>query len=128
MTKVQIIRTEKGEELAVLPRAEYERLLDLAESATDAAAFDAAKQALACGEEELVPDTVADRLLAGEAPLKVWREWRGLTQTALAARAGVPQSVISAIERRRRRPSLAAVKALARALAISLDDLEPARE
>ncbi len=128
MTKVQFIRTEKGEELAVLPRAEYERLIALAEGAADTAAYDAAKQALACGEEALVPGEVADRLLAGEAPLKVWREWRGLTQMALARRAGVPQSVISAIERGRRRPSLAALKALARALDIALDDLEPVRD
>ena len=127
MTRAQFIRTEDGSELAVLPRAEYERLVALAEEAADTAAFDAVRGALAEGAEELVPAAVADRLLAGEAPLRVWRQWRGLTQTALAARAGVPQSVISAIERGRRRPSLPTLKALARALAVTLDDLEPAR-
>ncbi len=128
MPKVLFIRTEKGEEPAVLPRAEYERLTELAEGAMDAAAYDDARAALASGEEALIPGEVADRLLAGEVPLRGWREWRGPTQMALARRAGVSQSVISAIERGRRRPSLASLKVLACALGIALDDLEPARD
>ncbi len=32
------------------------------------------------GEDELIPSEVVEQLLAGEHPLKVWREYRGLTR------------------------------------------------
>ncbi|TVQ35089.1 MAG: XRE family transcriptional regulator [Geminicoccaceae bacterium] len=84
------------------------------------AAFDAA---LARGEEELVPAIVLDRLLAGDPPLRVWREHRGLTQTALATASGVHRVVIADIEAGRKRGSLAAHVKLARALNVLVDDL-----
>ena len=84
------------------------------------AAFDAA---LARGEEELIPAAVLDRLLAGEPPLRVWREHRGLTRTALAAASGVHRVVIANIEAGRRPGSLAAHLELAKALGLLVDDL-----
>lgn len=96
-----------------------------AEDCADIAAFDRAKQALESCEDELVPDSVAARLLAGEHPLRVWREHRGLTQTALSETADIPQNMISAIESGRRQPSLATLRALAGGLGLDLDDLEP---
>lgn len=127
MGTVQTIRGADGSELVVLPRTDYDRLVDAAADAADIAAYDRAKAALAAGEDELVPGAVADRLLAGESPLRVWREHRGRTQTALAQAAGVPQSVISAVESGKRTPSLSALRALAKALHVDLDDLEPGR-
>ncbi len=124
MTRVQTIKAPDGSELVVLPRKEYEVLLAAAEDAADVAAYDRAKAALAADSDELVPGEIAERLLDGESPLRVWRTYRGLTQAALGQRAGVPQSVISAIERGRRAPSLATLRALASALGLSLDDLE----
>ena len=41
------------------------------------------------GTEELVPAAVADRLIDGESPLKVWRGHRALSQSALARASGV---------------------------------------
>jgi len=83
-------------------------------------AFDAA---MARGEEELVPAEIVDRLLAGEHPLKVWREYRGFTQTGLAAASGVHRVVIADIESGRKRGSLNAHVKLARALGLLVDDL-----
>jgi DNA-binding XRE family transcriptional regulator len=83
-------------------------------------AFDAA---LARGEEELVPAAVVDRLLAGEPPLRVWREHRGFSQTGLAAASGVHRVVIADIESGRKRGSLDAHVKLARALGLLVDDL-----
>jgi len=123
MSEVQSFKTPDGSEMVVLERSEYELLVAAADEAGEADAYDRAKAALAAGEDELVPAAVADRLLAGEAPLRVWREHRGLTQSTLAKRAGVPQSVISAIESGRREPSLSALRALARTLNVDLDDL-----
>ena len=84
------------------------------------AAFDAA---LARGEEEPIPAVVLDRLLAGEPPLRVWREHRGLTQTALARASGVHRVVIADIEAGRKRGSLDAHLELAEALGLLVDDL-----
>jgi hypothetical protein len=55
MSAPQIIRTPSGEELVVLPRAEYEALLDRAgheadaEAADDLAIYDARKAELGAG-------------------------------------------------------------------------------
>jgi PHD/YefM family antitoxin component YafN of YafNO toxin-antitoxin module len=53
MSAPQIIRTPSGEELVVLPRAEYEALLEradhAAEDAGDVAIYDARKAELATG-------------------------------------------------------------------------------
>ena len=76
-------------EMVTIPREEYERLLALAEDAEDAAAVARFRARLAAGEEELVPAAVVDRLLAGESPVRVWREHRGLTQSGLARASGV---------------------------------------
>ena len=76
-------------EMVTIPREEYERLLAVAEDAEDAAAVARFRARLAAGEEELVPAAVVDRLLAGESPVRVWREHRGLTQSGLARASGV---------------------------------------
>ncbi len=54
-----------------------------AEDLADLSAYDGAKAALAAGEDELVPADYAKRLIAGESPLRVWRELRGLSQVKL---------------------------------------------
>jgi len=75
------------------------------------------------GDEELVPADIADRLIDGEQPLKVWREHRGLSQSALARAAGVNRVQIADIESSRGIGSVRTLRALADALRITLDDL-----
>ncbi len=59
MCQPQIIRTPNGEELVVLPRAEYEALVERAdheaEDAEDAAIYDARKAELAAGRRRAAP-------------------------------------------------------------------------
>lgn len=73
-------------ETVTIPKAEHERLLEAAE---DIAAYDRAKAALASGDDELIPAKFANRLIASEGPLRVYREFRGLTQVALSEASGV---------------------------------------
>ncbi len=73
--------------------------------------------------EEFVPVSVADRLLAGESPLKVWREYRGMSLSALAVAASVGKGYLSQIENGERRGTVNTLKKLAAALVIDLDDL-----
>ncbi len=89
------------------------------EEAADIAAFDAAIEA----DEESFPDDMVRRLVAGAHPLKVHREYRGLTQSRLAAEAGTSPTYISQIETGRRTGSTKLWRRLARALDVDMDDL-----
>lgn len=120
---VQIITSPTGERLVVVPEAEYEALVEAAEDAADIAAFEDFKKRLAAGEEELVPAEVVKRMLAGECPVRVWREHRGLSMAALAERAGIAQPYLSQIETGKRDGTVETMKKLARALDLAVDDL-----
>ena len=113
-----------GQKMAMLPLADYERLLDLAEDTTDASAAAAAEKRRLAGEEYL-PAAMVDRLLAGENPLKVWRKHRGLTLARLGAAAGISTSFLSEIENGKRRGAPALWRRLAEALRVSADDILP---
>lgn len=123
MARATRVTTPGGEDLVLLPQADYERLVEAAEQLADIAAYDEAKHRLLAGEDELLPAVVVDRLLAGENPIRVWREHRGLSASQLAARAGLSQAYVSQLETGRRDGSVAALGALARALGVNIDDL-----
>lgn len=69
----------------------------------------------------LVPDALARRMLAGENTIRVWREYRGLTQQALAKAAGISVPYLSQLEKGLRTGSKQVLLQLAHALAIPLD-------
>ena len=79
--------------------------------------------AIARSDEELVPEAFAKRLIAGENPLRVWREIRGVTQAALAIASGVNRVQIANIESGAKTGSVATLRKLADALGVRLDDL-----
>lgn len=110
-------------EMVSIPVEEYQRLLAIAEGVSDGLAFDRAVEALATGEDELLPAEFARRLIAGEAPVRVWREYRGLTQVALAELSGVNRVQITNIESGAKTGSVETLRKLAHALQVSLDDL-----
>jgi DNA-binding XRE family transcriptional regulator len=118
-TKVQIIERDGKPEYAVVPFEEFDRLRRLAEAMEDVRDFDAAL----ADEGESVPHEVMQRLVHGEPPLRVWREYRGLTQSALAQHAGVDKTYISQIESGHKTGSVKVLRQLADALEVELDDL-----
>ncbi len=109
-----------------IPRAEYDRLCALAEELMDIQAALAVEARIASGEEELIPAQVADRLIGRESPLRVWREYRGLSQSALARVSGVNRVQIVEIEASRNSGSVHTLRKLADALRVAVDDLIPA--
>lgn len=121
---VQYIETPSGR-LAILPEADFEALRDAAEMARDTAAYDRARQRLDAGEDEVVPFETTTRLLAGENPIRVWREFRGLSASRLAEAAGISAGYLSQIETGQREGTLSTLRAVARVLSVSLDDLAP---
>jgi transcriptional regulator with XRE-family HTH domain len=111
--KPQIISKDGKPEYAVVPYNDYQKLLANAEMLVDLVAYDGAKRALASGEEELIPAVVVYRLLDGDNPIRVWREFRGLTSAQLATACGVSAAAISQLETGKRHPSVALLKKLA---------------
>ena len=112
-----------GKEFAVLPLDRFKKLVDDAEMLADVKAYDAAKARIERGEDELIPMEIAERRLAGESPVKIWREHRGLTQDGLAKASNISRSMIAAIEAGHKKGGIATLKKLAGALGVDLDNL-----
>lgn len=127
MTKVQFIKITGGEELAVIPKRDYERLVALAasEDAGTARIVRRAREALAAGREIVLPKTVVDQLASGENPIRVLREWRDMTQSELVARVGITQGYLSDLEAEKRKGPVALHQKIARALGVPIDLLLP---
>ena len=125
MTKVQIIKTPAGEELAVLSKAEYERLAARADERMEdlgtARLVAGAREAIIAGRETVLAKDVADRLAAGDNPIRVLREWRNMTQGQLVVAVGITQPYLSDLESGRRRGPADLLKKIARALGVPLD-------
>ena len=120
----QIIEREGKPECAVLPYDEYLKLVELAEDVRNLAEAKRATLELSSGEDETIPVETVHRLMAGnDHPLKIWREYRQLTQEVLGATAGVGKSYISQIESGSKFGSAKVLKALAEALQVDVDDL-----
>jgi DNA-binding XRE family transcriptional regulator len=109
----------------LLRRADYEALVRGAEDAADAAQIGDAEARVAAGEDEYVPVALTKRLMAGEAPVRVWREYRRLSARALGRRAGISAGYLSQIETGKKPGSFDAMGKLARALGVAMEDLEP---
>jgi DNA-binding XRE family transcriptional regulator len=119
----QIITSPSGERLAVLPEDELNAILDAAEDASDIAIVRKFRKRLAAGDEELVPSEVANRLLDGENPVRVWREHRGMTTLDLAKRVGISAPYLSQVETGKRDGTVKLFRQIADALDVRLDDL-----
>ena len=111
---MQTITTPAGEVLVILPLTEYQSLTD----AADIAAADRIG-----ATDEMVPAVVVSRLIAGENPLRVWRGYRNMTIRALTAKTGLSAPYLSEIETGKKEGSITALKKLAEALALDIDDL-----
>ncbi|MCV9965677.1 helix-turn-helix transcriptional regulator [Pararhizobium sp. BT-229] len=73
--------------------------------------------------EETFPSSVVEALIAGENPVRVYRQHRGLTTAQLAEKSGVSQSHIEEMEDGKIQGQVASMEAVALALGVDLDDL-----
>jgi hypothetical protein len=77
--KIEMIQ-RKGKRFAVVPLKDFNQLRHDADMLEDLRAYDAAKGR----KEEAFPAEVADRLIDGENPIRVFRDHRAMTQHQLA--------------------------------------------
>lgn len=92
----QFITTPNGGELVVIPRADYDRLVELVEDARDIAYVSLTSK----DQDFAIPGEVLEAIFAGDAPVKAWRKYHGLTQAQLAERTGLSQPAIANLETR----------------------------
>ncbi|MGH6916927.1 MAG: helix-turn-helix domain-containing protein [Geminicoccaceae bacterium] len=114
---------ELTKDTAVLRRRDDDALIEVYEDTADARAIADVRAREASGAAEYVPIELADRIFAGEHPVRVWREYRGLTLSALAKASAVAPSYLSEIEAGKKPGSTKALAALAKALRVSIEDL-----
>jgi len=119
--KAQIIEKDGHPEFAVISYADYRHFLELLEDEVDARAVAEFHNAYTAGREFLIPDEIVRRELAGESPIKLWREHRGLTQQELATQAGISKPYLSQIETGKRQGTVETLSAIARSLDVPLD-------
>jgi len=120
---VQVIKRNGNPEWAVIPYIDYLRLLEEAEMLQDVRDYDAMKDALTSDGEELIPSELMYAILDGENPIRVWREYRGLTQQQLADIVGISKPYLSQIETGKRTGATDVLLKIAKALNLSLDDI-----
>src|SRR5947208_1632278 len=124
---VRFEMTSNGE-MAILPRAEYERLKKLADEAIEDAGtarlVARAKKEIA-GGTPLLPKEVIDRLANGENPIRVLREFREQTQNELRMRIGITQGYLSDLETGNRKGPFELHRKIARALSVPFELLAP---
>ncbi len=120
--------TTPNGELAILPRAEYERLKKLADEAVEDAGtarlVARAKKEIA-GGMPLLPKEVVDRLADGENPIRVLREFRGWKQVDVVRAVGIVQGYLSDLETGKRKGPLELHRKIATFLEVPLDLLAP---
>ena len=110
-------------ELVTIPKAEQLCLKSIVEHMYDLRCANEVLDRIKAGAEELISSEVVVRLLDGEPPLAVWRDYRHLSQTDLARQSGVNRIQIIDIEAGRKTGSVATLRKLATALKIDIEDL-----
>lgn len=126
--EIQIIERDGKPEWAILPYEDYLHLIEQAELLEDIRDFDSISAAIERGDEELIPAKVVNAILDGQNPIKVWREYRGLTQQQVADAAQISKPYLSQIETGKRTGTTDVLSAIAEVLNISLEQITKANQ
>jgi len=102
--KVQFFTTPQGEDMAILPRADYEALMaqvsEIDEDEADVALYDARK----AEQSPALPTDINDYMLRGMSLLKAIRKSKGMTQMYVADfRMNIGQGYLSDLESGKRK-------------------------
>jgi hypothetical protein len=121
MTALAIRPIAETDDSVTLSREDFEALVDLVSDAQDLADIEAIVRRLDAGETEAFPFDVAERLLDGEHPVRVFREHRSLGLRELAKAADVSPSYLSEIEAGEKPGSVEFLSRVSMALGVSMD-------
>ena len=122
MGHIQIVTSPSGDEMVLIPKADYDDLLriaqEAAEDAADVAAYDAAKAAIAADPDARLPAEISGYILKGDRLLAAIRKWKGMTQVEVAGAAGIAQGYLSDLETGRRHGSAETLAHIAKAMGV----------
>lgn len=115
----QTIYRDQKPEFIVLPIKEYNKLINAFEDFQDIQKI----RDYLDSPSETFPMEVVLALLEGKSPIKVYREYRGMSQVSLAQKVNVSKQYISQLENRGRAGTTKVLKAIAKTLKIDLSDI-----
>ena len=116
--KKQIVTGPKGERFVQLLEADYEALVRAAGAAgveIEELPHPHARARLSLEHEAQIAN--------GENQIRVWRQFRGLSLSELADKTRLLEEDLSELETGQREPTVDVLRAIARALRVSMDDL-----
>jgi transcriptional regulator with XRE-family HTH domain len=130
--KPQVVEIN-GTRMVLMPEADYQVLIEAARDNIEdlAAATDAIEilKRIDSGEEETFPAEIVNRVThsdeIGESRIKIWREYRKMTQADLGAAVGSNRLYISQLETGVRNGSIDTLQKIAAALGVSVDLVVP---
>ncbi|MEN3951259.1 helix-turn-helix transcriptional regulator [Iodidimonas sp. SYSU 1G8] len=118
-----LIRALAGDERIVIVSEElFDRLMKVAEETSLGSLAEWVNSSM---NRDALPIALAQRLMQGETPHKLYRELRGFSTTRLAEAAGLPHDYIVGVETGQTEETLEARRKIASVLHVKLDDLEP---
>lgn len=107
-----------GQTFVLVPIEQYNQALEDLEMLEDIRDFERVKSP----DEEAFPSEVVDRLvLNDENPIKVFREYRGLTQEQLAEKTGIQPTDLATMETGQKSESVKLLKLIAEVLNLDVD-------
>lgn len=113
-------RIEKnGKNFILVPEKYFEKLTDDSEMLQDIRSYDLTK----LKTREYYPAEIVKNFLAGENPIKLFRQYRKMTQDSLAKKSGITREFLSEIEHSKKQGSLRTIKKIAKALSVDVDEL-----
>ena len=101
-----------------LSEEEYEDLIDSRDHAM-------IMRDVATGGMEVLGSDAVNAYLTAPSPLAFWREYRGMTRSELAARAGVGEDDLGEIEATRQGADVMVFVRLSKALGVRIEDIVP---
>ncbi len=127
MLKLSVIRDHTGAPVGVV--VPFETFRKLVPEQAEVCLSDEELAALVLAtrdpEEETWPYELVQKLVAGDNPLRVFRQYRGLSQKSLAEKAGCTTNYISQLESGRRFMSASMAILMAGLLDVDVDELVP---
>ena len=119
----KLVVGEDNTEYIAIPKKEYKLFEQSQEDIEDIVSIKLSKYKIKNGDDEVIPWEMSKRLCTDESPVKIWREYRGLTPKELNKQTGISLSVISKLENNKQELDIVKLKALSKALCIEYDDL-----
>jgi len=116
---IEILKQNNKPIFAVVPFKKYEEMLEAYEEFQDTKEVEKFKMS----KHKFFPEEIALRIIKEDNPIKIYREFLGITQENLAKDLKVSKQFISQIETNKTAPSLKILKRIAERLDMSVDDL-----